>query len=82
MEISSLVDDRPDEAKFKVHRSSMVSPEIYELEQRRIFDRCWLYLGHETEVANAGDYVRRVVADRPLFFARNRDGQLRVFHNT
>ena len=82
MEFSNVVYDRPDEAKFRVHRSSMVSREIYELEQRRIFDRCWLYLGHESEVANAGDYVRRVVADRPLFFARNRDGQLQVFHNT
>lgn len=82
MDIDNLVYDRPDLGKFKVHRSGMVSPEIYELERQRIFDRCWLYLGHESEVPNPGDYARRVVAERPLFFARNRDGKLVVFHNT
>ena len=82
MDIGNLVYDRPDLGRFKVHRSSMVAPEIYELERRRIFDRCWLYLGHESEVPNPGDYARRMVAERPLFFARNRDGELAVFHNT
>ena len=82
MDIGNLVYDRPDLNKFKVHRSSMVSQEIYELERRNIFDRCWLYLGHESEIPGPGDYVRRVVAERPLFFARDRDGNLKVFHNT
>ena len=82
MDIENLVYDRPDLGKFRVHRSSMTSLEIYELEKRQIFDKCWLYLGHESEVPNAGDYVRRVVAERALFFARNRDGELVVFHNT
>ena len=82
MEISELVYDRPDLGKFRYHRSSMLLPEIYELERRRIFDKCWLYLGHESEVPNSGDYVRRVVAERALFFARDRDGELVVFHNT
>jgi len=82
MEIGNLIYDRPDLGKFRVHRSSMTSQAIYELEQQRIFDKCWLYLGHESEVPNPGDYVRRAVAQRPLFFARDRDGQVRVFHNT
>jgi p-cumate 2,3-dioxygenase alpha subunit len=82
MDIGNLVYDRPDLGKFQVHRSSMVSPDIYDLEKQHIFDRCWLYLGHESEVPNPGDYVRRVVAERPLFFARSRDGELKVFHNT
>ena len=82
MDIGSLVYDHPDLGKFRVHRSAMVSPAVHELERQRIFDRCWLYLGHESEVPNPGDYARRVVAERPLFFARKRDGGLAVFHNT
>ena len=31
---------------------------------------------------NRGDYRRRTVAGRPLFFTRGRDGQVRVFLNT
>ena len=65
MDIGNLVYDRPDLGKFQVHRSSMMSPDIYELERQRIFDRCWLFLGHESEVPNPGDYARRVVAERP-----------------
>ena len=82
MEIGSLVCDRPDLGRFRVHRSTMVSSAIHELERQRIFDRCWLYLGHESEVPNPGDYARRVVAERPLFFTRTRDGEVAVFHNT
>ena len=82
MDVGSLVCDRPDLGRFRVHRSAMVSPAVHELERQRIFDRCWLYLGHESEVPNPGDYARRVVAERPLFFARTRDGELAVFHNT
>ena len=82
MDVGNLVCDRPDQGRFKVHRSCMVSPAIYELEQERVFDRCWLYLGHESEAPNPGDYARRVVAGRPLFFIRKQDGELAVFHNT
>ena len=82
MDVGSLVCDRPDLGRFRVHRSAMVSPAVHELERQRIFDRCWLYLGHESEVPNPGDYARRVVAERPLFFVRTRDGELAVFHNT
>ncbi|MCY4121334.1 MAG: aromatic ring-hydroxylating dioxygenase subunit alpha [Acidobacteria bacterium] len=82
MDIGSLVYDRPDLGRFKVHRSTMVSRPIHELERQRIFDHCWLYLGHESEVPTPGDYARRVVAERPLFFVRTRDGAVAVFHNT
>lgn len=44
--LQDLIIDNPKEGKFKVHRSSMTSQEIFELERERIFDRCWLYVGH------------------------------------
>ena len=55
---------------------------MFERERELIFDRCWIYLGHESEVENPGDYRRRMVAGRPLFFVRGRDGQIRVFLNS
>lgn len=76
-----IVEDRG-KGLFRVHRSAFTSEEVLALERERIFDRCWLYLGHESEVENPGDYRRRVVAGRPLFFARGEDGQVRVFYNT
>jgi len=82
IDVNGLIIDRPREGVFRVHRSSMTSQQIFELERDRVFDQCWLYLGHESEVANPGDYRRRTVAGRPVFFNRDRDGQIRVFLNT
>ena len=82
MEIKDLIIDDRDQGIFKVHRSSMTSQEIFDLEQERIFNKCWLYLGHESEVEIPGDYRRRDVMGRPVFFARGNDGQVRAFLNT
>ena len=82
MDIEDLIVDDRRRGRFKVHRSAMTSPELFQRERELIFNRCWIYLGHESEVEKPGDYRRRTVAGRPLFFARGRDGQVRVFLNT
>lgn len=77
----TLVHDDRETGLFRVHRSAMVSPEVFELEMRRIFDRCWLYVGHDSELEATGDYRRRMVAGRPVIFLRGSDGQVRVLLN-
>jgi p-cumate 2,3-dioxygenase alpha subunit len=78
-----LVDEDPAHHRFRVHRSTMTSPEVFRDELERIFKHCWLYVGHESEVTNPGDYVRRPVAGRPVFMVRGvRSGAVHVFHNT
>jgi p-cumate 2,3-dioxygenase alpha subunit len=79
---ANLIVDDPKGGIFKVHRSSMTSQDILELEWEKVFERSWLYLGHEAEVPEPGDYRRRTLAGRPLFFNRGRDGQARAFLNT
>ncbi len=82
MQIKDLVIDDSERGIFRYHRSALTSAAILELERARVFDRCWLYVGHESEVENPGDYRRRKVAGRPLFFVRGKDNQVRVFLNT
>ena len=82
MEIKDLIIDDRQRGIFKVHRSSMTSNDLFQRERELIFNRCWIYLGHESEVENPGDYRRRTIAGRPLFFARGQDGRVRVFLNT
>ena len=82
MEIKDLIIDDRHRGVFRVHRSSMTSDELFQRERELIFNKCWIYLGHESEVEKPGDYRRRTVAGRPLFFARGRDGRIRVFLNT
>ncbi len=67
---------------FRVNRKSFVDDAVLAAEQRRIFDRCWLYVGHESEIAKKGDFVTRNIAGRNLIFNRDRGGKVNVFYNT
>jgi p-cumate 2,3-dioxygenase alpha subunit len=77
-----LVQDDRQRGTFRVHRSLMTSQDVYAREQTQLFDRCWLYLGHESELQNRGDYVLRNVGGRPLIFVRDSDGEVRALFNT
>jgi len=83
MSEAALVDEDRENGRFRVHRSSMTSTDVLRAELATVFHSSWLYLGHEAEVPEPGDFVRRDVANRPLFLVRGRKtGRLRAFHNT
>lgn len=65
-----------------VSRKIFVDSEIYALELERIFAKCWLYLGHESELPNPGDYVTRYMGEDSLIVARGHDGRVRAFLNS
>ena len=54
-----LVEEDLDRHRFRVHRSTMTSTRIFEAERQRVFNQSWLYMGHESEVREPGDYVRQ-----------------------
>lgn len=79
---SGFVDATPEKGIFRVHRDAYKSAEVFEQEKEKIFSKCWLYLGHESEVPNKGDYVTRRVGGRELVFVRDRDGTVRAIYNS
>ena len=82
MDLANLIIEDAAAGLFRVHRSALTSTEIMTLEQERIFARSWLYVGHDSEVPEPGDYRRRMVAGRPLIFVRGRDRIIRVLINS
>jgi p-cumate 2,3-dioxygenase subunit alpha len=76
-----IIDDRQ-EARFKVNRNVFVQEDILTLERDRIFEKCWLYLGHVSEVPKPGSFVARRVGGRPLLFTRDRENKLNALYNT
>jgi phenylpropionate dioxygenase-like ring-hydroxylating dioxygenase large terminal subunit len=60
-----------------------ISPAYYELEKKYIFKRMWIHVGRVEEIAKPGDFfVRQLDAcDASIVVARNREGQIRAFHN-
>jgi p-cumate 2,3-dioxygenase alpha subunit len=64
---------------FQVARRAFVSEEILEAERAEIFDKCWLYLGHDSEVGVPGAFVSRSVGGRDLIFNRDANGVVHAF---
>ena len=56
-------------------------PDIYEQERQRIFRREWTWLGRTEQLAKPGDYLAIDIAGWRVFAIRDRDGNLRAFHN-
>lgn len=65
----------------RVHRSVYVDEAIFEAELTRIFERTWIYVGHRSQVANAGDYYATLIGRHPIVMIRGEDAQVRVFFN-
>ena len=64
-----------------VHSDVYTSQNIFDLEMERIFHRGWLYLGHETEIPQPGDFRLRMMGRYPVIFVRGSDNVVRVLMN-
>ena len=76
-----VIDDRHT-PRFRVHRSALVEEAVLEQERRLVFDRSWLFVGHESELAKPHEFRTRRVGGRPIIFTRHTDGTLQVFVNS
>ena len=47
---------------------------VYELEKKGIFGRAWLFLGHESQIRNHGDFVQAYMCETPIILSRGEDG--------
>ncbi|MBL8347341.1 MAG: Rieske (2Fe-2S) protein, partial [Rubrivivax sp.] len=79
---TTLVRADPAAGIFQVSRRAFVDNDVMEREYAAVFDHCWLYLGHESELAKPGDFVARTVARRNILFTRDAQGQLHALFNT
>jgi phenylpropionate dioxygenase-like ring-hydroxylating dioxygenase large terminal subunit len=68
-------------ARF-VDRAVYKDREVFEAEMKKVFSHAWLYLGHESELKNIGDYKTTAAAGQPMVLVRDMEGKVRVFYNT
>lgn len=81
--MTSAVDGRYDGLirRDKVHGSLYTDADIFAKELRKIWYRTWVFVGHESEVAEPGDYVRKKLGLQDVIMTRDRDGQLHLLLN-
>jgi benzoate/toluate 1,2-dioxygenase alpha subunit len=72
--ISALV--RPD----SIHRDVYLDPELFELEMSRLWRTAWIYVGHESQTPNVGDFYTTQIGREPVILLRGED-VVRVLQN-
>jgi len=63
------------------HRLVYTDPAIFELEMKRIFDRTWIFVGHESQIERPGDFVRSRLGRHEVIVTRHSDGRIHVLQN-
>ena len=64
-----------------VHSDVYTSPAIFEREMEQIFHRGWVYVGHESEIPQPGDYVLRWIGRQSVIMNRDTHGAVHLFMN-
>lgn len=68
--------------KGLISRKIFVDENIYKIELARIFKRAWLYLAHESEIPDAGDFIHVYMGEEPVILCRDRDSKVYAFINS
>ncbi|MBR0799009.1 Rieske 2Fe-2S domain-containing protein [Bradyrhizobium jicamae] len=64
-----------------VHRDVYVNEEVFQLEMEHMFPNSWVYVGHDSQVPNPGDYYGTTIGTQPVLLVRHTDGTVHVLHN-
>lgn len=78
MDFRQLVDHR----KGTQRKSIFWDEDIYRQELQCVFGRSWLFLAHESQIPNPGDFFCTYMAEDAVIVVRGQDHKVRAFLNT
>ncbi len=65
----------------RVHTSLYTDPHIFTDELEKIFYHGWVFIGHDSEVPQPGDFITRHVGTQPVIMVRGKDHKVSVLLN-
>ncbi|HEY9264664.1 MAG TPA: Rieske 2Fe-2S domain-containing protein, partial [Mycobacterium sp.] len=74
--LADAVIDDAEGGIYRANRRIFTDEEIFELEMKHIFEGDWIYLAHESQVPNPGDYFTTYIGRQPVVITRDKGGEL------
>ena len=65
----------------EVHRDIYVDEEVFQLEMEHLFANTWVYVGHDSQTPNSGDFYGTTIGTQPVLMVRHTDGSAKVLYN-
>lgn len=82
MVVSYDMDELVSAERGEIDRRVFSDPEIFELEMKQIFARAWLFLCHESQIRETGDFFESVMGRDNVLVVRQKDGSIKGLLNT
>lgn len=72
----------PRNGRYQCDRSIFTDRDLFELEIKHIFEGNWVFLAHESQIPEPGDYFTVTVGRQPVIVTRTKSGELTAILNT
>lgn len=66
----------------EISREIFSNEDIYQQERERVFGKAWLYIGHESQVKEPGDFILSRMGEESVIMTRDRSGTIQVMLNS
>lgn len=81
MDCSTLGRDLIDTDSGLIDRSIFTDGGVFDKEMETVFGQSWLFVGHESQIPNNGDYFLSQVGNEPVVVTRDSGGDVNVMLN-
>ena len=78
---NALVVDRENHI-YRCHRSIFTDPQLFEFEMKHIFEGNWVFLAHESQIPQPGDYYTLTLGRQPVIITRDKKNELHALINS